>query len=378
MLGLGLKMLFGDRAKYGTLVSGIVFATVLMTQGAAMFCGLMSWTFSPLRNMRAAIWVTDPKVEQVNDSKPLKDTDVVRVRSVAGVAWAAPLYQGFSQARLPDGSFKMVTLVGLDAATLAGAPTRLVAGRLDDLRLPNTVIIDEFGIEQLGRSRGRPVVLGDVFEINDHEARIVGICRTARAFTGGPFVFTTYARIGEYVPGQRKLMSYVLVRGDGSRSDVDLARDIERETGLRAYTHEAFLWSTVRWYMRNTGIPINVGILVVIGFLVGVAVSCQTFYAFVMENTRNLAALKAMGAGNGVLCGMLVVQAWIVGFIGYGIGLGLIALLGTVVMRLGRAPFLLLWPIPVGVALAVFVISALAALLGIGRIARLEPSVVFR
>ena len=55
MLRLALKMLFGDKAKYLMLISGITFATLLMTQGAALFCGIMSWTYSPMRNVRARV-----------------------------------------------------------------------------------------------------------------------------------------------------------------------------------------------------------------------------------------------------------------------------------------------------------------------------------
>jgi putative ABC transport system permease protein len=378
MLRLALKMLFGDHAKYLMLISGITFATLLMTQGAALFCGIMSWTYSPLRNMRAHVWVTDPKVEQVNDSKPLRDTDILRVRSVEGVAWAASLYLGNNQARLVDGNFKFVTLVGLDSTTLAGAPAEVVQGQLEDLRLANTVIIDEFGIERLSEGRERPIGVGDSFEINDQEARIVGVCKAVRPFTGGPFIFTTYDRVATYVPGHRNLLSYVLVEPGLSIAPADLARRIEQETGLRAYTREEFMWSTIWWYVRNTGIPINVGLSVLIGFVVGVGVSGQTFYSFVLENTRNLAALKSMGATNWTLCRMLILQSIAVGLIGYGIGLGLVAMLGHAVLRTGKVPFLLPWHVPVATLLAVMLISALAAVLGIWRVARLEPAIVFR
>ncbi len=378
MLRLALKMLFGDHSKYLMLISGITFATLLMTQGAALFCGIMSWTYSPLRNIRAHIWVSDPKVEQVNDSKPLRDTDILRVRSVDGVAWAAALYQGYNQARLVDGTFKFVTLVGLDSTTLAGAPAHLIEGSLQDLRLPNTVIIDEFGIEQFSAGRDRKIGVGDSFEINDREARIIGICQTARSFTGGPFVFTTYDRIAGYVPGQRRLLSFVLVEPAPDVSAVELARHIEHETDLRAYTRQEFMWSTIWWYVRNTGIPINVGLIVLIGLVVGIAISGHTFYSFVLENTRNLAALKAMGISTSMLCLMLIVQSLAVGLIGFGIGLGLVSVIGTLVLQLGKVPFLLLWQLPIATLAAVMLISILAALLGIWRITRLEPAVVFR
>ncbi|MDX2111177.1 MAG: ABC transporter permease [Verrucomicrobiota bacterium] len=378
MFRLALKMLVGDSAKYLMLISGIVFATVLMTQGFSLFCGLLSWTFSTLRNVEVPIWVADPKVEQVNDNKPLRDTDVNRVRSVQGVAWAVPLYQGNMQARLADGSSKMITLLGIDSSTLIGAPARLVAGRLEDLRLPNTVIIDEYGVERLSQDSNKKIGIGDVFEINDHEARIVGICKAVRSFTGGPYVYTTYERAVQYVPQQRKLLTFVLAAPQPGLDAEVVALRIQKETGLGAYTSEQLMWSTIRWYFVNTGIPINVGTIVMIGFIIGAAITAQTFYNFVLENTRNLAALMAMGASTRRLCAMLMLQAITVGFIGYGIGLGVVTLLGTQLLRLGRVPFLMLWQVPVGVFVAILIICLFSALLGIIRIARLEPAIVFR
>lgn len=378
MYRLALRMLFGDKPKYLMLISGIMFATILMTQGGALFCGVMSWTSSTLRNVRAEIWVADPMVEQIGDSKPMRDTDTSRVRSVSGVAWAAPVYAGMVQAKLGDGASKLVTLIGLDATTLAGAPRRLLTGSLDDLRLPNAVIIDEYGTERLGESLGRRMRVGDTFELNDREARVVGICKAARSFTGGPYVFTTYDRAVQYSPVQRKMLSFVVAAPVEGRSAASVVDQIQQETGLRAFTETDFLWSTIWWYVHNTGIPINIGTLVLLGFLVGVAISGQTFYAFVHENMRNLGALKAMGASSATICAMLILQSLAVGLIGYGLGMGVVALMGNALLHLQKVPFLLLWQIPVATLLAVVLICVFSALLGIWRVARIEAAIVFR
>lgn len=378
MFRLALRMLFGDRAKYLMLISGIMFATILMTQGGALFCGIMSWTSSTLRNVRAEIWVADPMVEQVGDGKPLRDTDVGRIRSVDAVAWAAPLYSGMMQAKLPDGSSTLVTLIGLDSTTLAGAPSEVIEGSLEDLRLPNAVIIDEYGTDRLGSGFGRKLRLGDRFELNDREARVVGICKASRSFTGGPYLYTTYDRAVQYAPAQRKMLSFVLAAPKPGLSPKEAALRIQEQTGLRAFTENEFLWSTIWWYVINTGIPINVGTLVLLGFIVGTAISGQTFYAFVLENMRNLGALKAMGAGNGILCSMLVLQSVAVGLVGYGIGMGVVAMLGNFLLRLGKVPFLLLWQIPVISLIAVLCICVFSALIGIWRVARIEAAIVFR
>jgi putative ABC transport system permease protein len=395
MLRLALKMLFGDTAKYLMLVAGIAVATFLMTQQTAVFCGLMNWTKSTLKNVPAPIWVVEDKVEQVNETNPLLDTDVARVRSVSSVGWAAPIYAGIQRVRLENGSFKMIQLIGIDANTLAGAPAKMLQGEVMKLRLPHSVIIDDLGVTRLARKRGDKVKVGDMFELNDQEARVVGIADAATSFTGGPYVWTTYERALQYVPSQRKMLQAVICAPREGVSLDQTVADIHRATGLKAFVNreasfgefwaqradsktDNFNVSTVWWYVKNTGIPISFGTTAIIGLLVGMAVSCQTFYSFVLENMRHLGALKAMGASNGTLCLMLITQAFTVGIIGYGIGL-----LGTSGFAMGalkneQPPFYMPEFVPFVVLGVVLGICSLAALLGIWRVSKLEPAMVFR
>ncbi len=378
MLDLALKMLLGDRAKYIMLISGLTFAALLMTEQAAIFCGIMQWSGSTLDNVGAPIWVVDPMVEQINDTEALRDTDLNRVRSVEGVAWAAPFYQGMLRTRMPDGSFKFVQVLGIDATTFAGAPAVITKGRLEDLRLPNTVIIDEFGAEKLSRTPGKPIEIGQTFEINDHEARVVGICKTRMAFSGNPYVFTTYDQAMQYAPNTRKMLSSVLAGAQPGEDPAIIAARITQATGLKAYTRDQFFWLTVWWYIKNTGIPVAFGATVLLGFIVGLAISSQTFYSFVLENLRNLGALKAMGASDRVLARMVMLQTLTVGFIGYGCGVGLASLFGLVLLKKGMPPFMLPWQLPLLTLGAILFICWLAASLGIRKIRQLEPAIVFR
>jgi putative ABC transport system permease protein len=378
MLDLALKMLLGDRAKYVMLISGLSFASLLMTEQAAIFCGIMKWSGSTLDNVSAPIWVVDPMVEQVNDTDSLRDTDLNRVRSVEGVAWAAPFYSGILRTRLKDGSFKFVQLIGIDATTFAGAPSEIVSGKLEDLRLPNTVILDEYGSKKLSQDPNRPIKVGDSFEINDHEARVVGICKANMSFSGNPYMFTTYDQAVQYAPGTRKMLSCVLAAPQPGQKAADLAKRISKATGLKACTKNDFFWLTVWWYIKNTGIPVAFGATVILGFIVGVAISSQTFYSFVLENLRNLGALKAMGASDRTLAKMVLLQTLTVGLIGYGCGVGASSLFGVIVLRNGMPPFALPWVLPVMTLAAILFICLLAAWMGIRKINKLEPAIVFR
>lgn len=399
MIGLALKMLFGDTAKYLMLVAGLFFATFLIVQQASVFCGLMRWTTSTLKNVAAPIYVVEERVEQINETNPMRDTDVARVRSVSAVRWAMPLFSGLQRVRLEDGSFKTIQLLGIDAASLAGAPGRMVEGNLEDLRLPNTVVIDELATTRLSSDPGDPskkVKIGDQFEINDVEARVVGICEAMRSFTGGPYVWTTYERALLYTPSSRKMLTAVIAAPIEGMTANEAAAEIEKTTGLRAFVNESFgpnprdrmtpkgkhygdfNTSTVWWYVKNTGIPISFGTTVVIGFIVGVAISCQTFYAFVLDNLKHLGALKAMGMSNFRLSMMLIFQAFTVGLIGFGLGLLATSGFAMGAIENGQPPFYMQWQIPVGAFIAIQVICMLAALMGIIRLSLYEPAMVFR
>ncbi len=378
MYRLGLKMLFADRAKYIMLLSGMAFAALLMTQQAGVFVGIIEWTKGNLKNMRAPIWVVDPKVEQVNEVKPMRDTDVSRVRSIPGVAWAVPMYWGILQARLTDGTFKPIQLVGLDNATMVGRPTKMLQGRVEDLRIPNAVIIDDLTVKRLSVGRAKPLGMGDTFEMNDKEARVVGICQTEKSFFGYPYIFSTYEQALQFAPRTRKMLSYILASPSEGWTPEQTAQQIREKTGLGAYTEEAFGASTVRWFFKNTGIPISFMTTIILGFIVGIAVAGQTFYSFILENLRHFGALKAMGASDGLITRMVLLQAFTVGIIGYGIGLGLSCFIGWKFIQMGQPPFALPYQLPLGSFAAVLFICTFASLLGIRQVRKLEPAVVFR
>ncbi len=385
MIALALKMLFGDSAKYLMLVAGLFFATFLMVEQASVFCGLMMWTTSTLKNVGAPIFVVEERVEQINEINPLRDTDVSLVRSVSAVRWAMPLYSGIQRVRLESGSFKTVQLIGIDTASLAGGPVRMIEGNLEDLRLPNTVVIDELATTRLAENKQQPIKVGDRFEINDIEARVVGICQAMRSFTGGPYIWTTYERALQYTPASRKMLSAVIAAPIDGVTPAGAAAEIERRTGLRAYVNKGFgdnpddfNTSTVWWYVKNTGIPISFGTTVLIGFIVGIAIACQTFYAFVLDNLKHLGALKAMGMSNFRLSVMLVIQSSVAGMVGFGIGLLATAAFAYGAILNQQPPFVMPWVIPVVAFGVIQFICLIAALLGIIRLSLYEPAMVFR
>jgi putative ABC transport system permease protein len=252
------------------------------------------------------------------------------------------------------------------------------------LRRSDGVIIDIDGAtDKLGKPSltpgGKPVPLkiGDTLELNDKRAIVVGIAKTTRTFQSQPVVYTTYSRAVRFAPRERKLLSFVLVKAKPGGDVKALTERIRASTGLAAYTQKEFMELTYNYFMKNTGIPINFGISVTLGFIVGAAIAGQTFYNFTLENLRQFGVLKAMGTSNWTLLRMILLQAVLVGSIGYGFGVGLTALFGYS-MRNTILAFKFPWQLLLFSGAGVTLICIFAALLSIRKVIQLEPAIVFK
>jgi len=373
---VALKMLFGDRAKYLMLLCGLTFAVMLIVQQGSIFWGLMMWSQASITNLNVPIWVTDPGIAQVDEVKPLADTAVDRVRSVDGVEWAVPLYKGLLRARLANGEYHQIMLTGLESATLIGRPAEVLEGRFEDILQPDAVVLDQWAVERMG---GPTVVrVGTIFELNDKLARVVAIAKTQKSFTNVPVVYTTYERAMRYVPRERRILSYVLAKNKDGVPVEDVIQRIRTQTGLGAFTQEDFGFKTYMWVLVNTGIGINFGTTILLGFIVGMAIAGQTFYLFTIENLRQFGALKAMGASSFTLARMILLQAFTVGLTGYGVGIGLATVFGFLTARGGNLPFAETWQLLLLVLVALLAICLVSASVSIIKLARLEPAIVFR
>jgi len=377
VLWIAWKMLIGNRVKYLGIVFGVVFAALLIAQQSSIFCGLMLLTISQIRDTQGPdIWVMDRNVQYVDDIKPLSDTELFRVKGVPGVEWAVRFYKGVVRARLEEGTYEQMIILGIDDDTLVGAPEGVFMGSIADLRKPDAVIIDEVGYKRIWP--GQPLRLGRVFEMNDRRAVIVGITTASKTFQSFPIVYTRYGQAVQYAPRERKVLSFILAEAAPGVPAAEACRRIEERTGLQALTQRQFVSKTIRHYLTKTGIPINFGITVLLGFLVGTAIAGQTFYLFTVENIRQFGALKAMGTSNWMILVMVLSQALQVGVVGYGVGVGLAALFGVFTKGLGRLSFYMPWEVLVMTAVAVLVIVLLASLLSIRKVLVVDPAIVFR
>src|SRR3981189_2088429 len=208
---VALRMLTGDRAKYFGLVFAIAFCTFLLENQTSIFANIMRRTASQILDVTdAQAWVMDPQTEYFEQTKPLKDTDLTRVRSVPGVAWAVRLFKGNPVAKTPNGNFAVSLLIGLDDATLSGAPRKMLLGSWQRLSEPDSVVLDQAGYVLL--FPGEPLELGRTLEMNDHRVTLGGISDACAPFCQVPVMHTRYSEAVNFLGRERTQLSFIIAR----------------------------------------------------------------------------------------------------------------------------------------------------------------------
>ena len=351
---VAFRMLMHDRAKYLALVLGISFATMLIAQQAAVFHSVLHSSAREAHEAsQADVWVMKPGVETLDQGYPINE--------------------------MTEGRLKTVQIVGVDEASLVAAPQTMLLGTLDDLRRPDAVILDAAGFSSI--FPGVEMRTGDVVEIGERRALVVGICHIGASFSGLPRV---YARRGLAVALARETIhsvTYVLARtADGHDPDA-VADRVARMTGLQARSRTGFVNQTQEWVLAYSGVAENFGVTIMMGIFIGVAIVGQTFYMFSVENLKQFATLKAIGLGNRTILRMILTQAAFVAAVGFGIGVGATGGFFAVFspQLTGGLRGMFLHPVVLGgTAGFILLITLLACVISVRKVLVVDPAIVFR
>ncbi|MGO8735791.1 MAG: ABC transporter permease [Terriglobia bacterium] len=374
ILKLAYKLLVNDKAKFSALLIGITFAVFLMMFVTSMFSGVMKHASANIINIGAPLWVMDPAVETVSNSVGMPAYVLDAVRSMKGVKYAVPLYSGGALVKLADGNYQTVTVIGLDDTSLYGRP-ELLAGKIQDIYAENGfIVVKDAEFPKLENPH-----LGSQFELNDNRGVVVGIAKVSTSgLYGIPTLYTTYERAIQYIPNPRFTISYVLVEPK-SASDIPQIKQQVEALGYRARTKEEFMKNTEDFFLYKTGGGTNLLIMMLISFIVGLSLSGQTFYTFILENLERFGALKAIGEKSRDMVFMILFQATFTAFTGFGLGIGLCLLL--IILAKLRLPSYAAMVTFSNLAISfgmVVVIAAVSSYFAVRRVLKIEPFDIFR
>ena len=370
---LAQRNLFHDKVRLAVTLTGIVFSVVLIVVQLGLFLGFTTATSNLIDHSGADLWITSENVPYVEQGVAFSERKLNQVRAVPGVADAQKIIAHWTQWKRHDGGEDSVQIVGINVDDPLERPWNLVQGRVEDLKSPDAVIMDELYKQKLGVTH-----LGEVFEIGGHRARVVGFTRGIRSFTTSPYVFTSFKNAQDYTNLREDQTYFILVRvAKGASVDQVRKAILAHVTDVQVLTSAEFSHMTTFYWMFTTGAGVAVLIAAVLGLVVGFVVVAQTIYATTMDHIREYGTLKAMGAPNSYVYRVIMKQAAISAVIGYVLGM-IVSIFVVQGSQKGGAAILM----PPSMAAGMFFLTLLmcvgAALVSINKVTRIDPAMVFK
>ena len=372
MANLAVRTLLHSKSKLAITLAGVAFAVTLVLVQVGLFMGLLGNASITIEKLPADLWITAPNTPNVDFATSFPAQRVERIRAIHGVERADNLIVAFMEIALPSGAKEGTLVYALERFRDWGFPWRVTQGDVDDLRRQPSIFMDDSAERRYGAFH-----VGEYREILDRRLKIVGRTREAKSFTTTPILFMDLALAQEMrgLAGQTTYIVVKLVPG----TDVETVRaEIRRRLPYNdVYTRGEWAAKSKEYWIRSTGIGLNIYLAVFLGCLVGLLVVAQTLYSSTLEHLKEFGTVKAIGGGNWDIYKILFQQALIVALAGFGLGLTVSHTLGALAegLDLRLAISDVLTACVFGGALA---ICLAAAVLSFRKVASIDPALVFR
>lgn len=368
---LASRNLFQDRTRFVASLVGIVFSVVLVMVQIGLYFGFGRMVTTMIDHASTDLWIISSGAKCFEDLSVLNTGLRDRLLAINGVTEAVPVVVGFSAWMLPDGAMTPVFLVGSDVTAGGIPPWNVAVGTIQSLTEPGTVAVDRSYYDRLGvshvdvtsRIRGLPVT---VTVITD------GI----RSFTTTPYVFSNIVDARTYIGLPANFTSHFLVRvkpgADVERIRQDILSNI---TGIQALTPDQFREQSRSFWLFGTGAGAALFAGALLSVIVGTAIVAQTLYSSTKEHLYEFATLRAIGASNSYIYKVIICQALLNAFIGFGIA----ALIGIAVVHFTAKSALQIVIMPslmIELFLLTVVMCIVSAIAAILRVVRVDPVIV--
>jgi putative ABC transport system permease protein len=417
MVSLARKNLLEDLPRFLVAQAGIMFAVSLVTLQAGIFNGFTRSTNQLIYNASADIWVASDSQVQIELTLPLPLSHVLEARQVEGVAQAEALIFSNAMWRPTNKEIGLVRLVGFDPNGQLFTPQNLKQGGVSDLTEPYTVMIDQTTLSTLD-VKG----IGSVANINSIPTSVVGLTQGNRAIVSNPFAFTSLKSANAYITaGQQSnisctlpsgsqevvctnisepslqtgtpiepppipeklvasdLITYILIKAKPGEDLQALKQKLNAALpNTKSYTRSEFIRKNQTYWQQRTGVGFILGLGAIVGIIVGVIIVGQILYSSVSDHLKEFGTLKAMGASDWTVYGVIIEQAIWMAVLGY---LPSVALCYGVAIWTYTTQGILILITPIsaitvfGVTVAMCVSSAIFA---IQKVTRLDPATVFK
>jgi putative ABC transport system permease protein len=200
---------------------------------------------------------------------------------------------------------------GIDIASFQalGGPFQYIEG--GPFQGPDDVLVDDYVARQ------RHVSVGDSMEILNHSFRVAGIVENGR----GARKFIPMTTLQELI-GARDKASVFYVKLDNPANADAVVTEVKNQPGMEKYS----VLSTPDYLSMMTpsnlpGFRPFIGVVIGVSVIIGFLVIFQAIYAAVMERTREIGILKAMGASKFYIVNVVLRETILLALAGIAVGI---------------------------------------------------------
>jgi putative ABC transport system permease protein len=363
MVPVARRNLLDNKVRLLISVGGVTFAIVLILVVQSLYQGFSRRLGTFAETVPVDLWVTESDIGGFAYASLIPEARISQVAGVEGVRSVIPVYGKRVRVSYKAGTNNIYALafdVPASAARAAGL----------DLPDPGQIVVDEVFADETGLEpgdtldfRGLPLTISSVGNLS-------GTGLTQFAFNSAADAPKTIA-----IPG---FVNYLLVDVEPDSDPAAVAAAISRDVpGARALSKEAFAAES-RSEVSDLFLPI-VGVLLAVAALVGGAVVGVTIYTATVERAREYGVLRALGADKADLTKIVLTQSAFVGAAGFALGVPLAFAINALAESFVPEFITLIRAVDVaGAFVAALIMSAVAAIIPIRKVATVDPATVFQ
>ena len=336
-MSLALSTLLYEWRRYMAAVMALALSGLLVLAMTGVFIGIGKGFTATIERSSADIIIMQPGATSLMGGPsgvprrfiPLayRNPQVVEVQPLDGAGGSFQSVKNvdptMSQAeRARQGAPKQEFVQASIIDTTPGAvtiPTDYSQDLVDALRQPYTVAIDETALTKLG------VKLGDKALYNGQTVTVVGVTRGYPNMMQANIVMSrdTLRMLGQADTGPRVGPLMIKLRDPAQADTVAAQLNTLGDGQWKAWTRQELADANAGAMFEEGILVIIIGGCVVLGTIIGVAITWQTLRGAIMANIKEFASLRALGVGMGSLNRIVMELSFWVGLVGVAAAIGL-------------------------------------------------------
>ncbi|MFN4289005.1 MAG: ABC transporter permease [Brevundimonas sp.] len=337
-MSLALRTLLYEWRRYMAAVMALALSGLLVLAMTGVFIGIGKGFTAQIERSRADIMIMQPGATSLMGGPsgvprrfiPLiyRHTEVTEVRPLAGSGGSFQSIRNFdptlspaerARQRAPRQQFVQARVIDTTPGAVT-IPVDYSDDLINALRQPYTIAIDETDIQRLD------VNLGDRAIYNGQTVRVAAITRGYPNMMQATIIMSrdTMRMLGQTSDSSQRVGPLMVGIQNPERAEIVAAQLNEMGGGqYRAWTRSELAAANASAMFEEGILVIIIGGCVVLGTIIGVAITWQTLRGAIMANIKEFASLRALGVGMGSLRNIVIELSFWVGIVGVLAAIGL-------------------------------------------------------